>query len=214
MDHGWLRLLRKKTIQFFFFGIGGKSLKEAGAMIFFDSARLSVVGLIEVFSRLSDILEGMGVAKRLLKQLRPDLLILIAFPDFNLHVAGIAKKLGIPVLYYVSPQFWAWRSGRVKKIKKRVDHMAVILPFEKGFYKTHGVPVTFVGHPLLDHDYTIRDRDQTEADKDLITISILPGSRDKEIEKLLPAMLEAAHLIRKKIHNTNFIISVSFIIFM
>jgi lipid-A-disaccharide synthase len=135
----------------FFCGIGGDGLRTAGVRILVDAHSLSVVGITEIFSKLPDLLKGIGRAKSLLRNLRPDLLILIDFPDFNLHLAATAKRLGVPVLYYISPQIWAWRPGRVRKIGRRVDHMAVILPFEEKFYRKHGIPATYVGHPLLDH---------------------------------------------------------------
>ena len=116
---------------------------------------LSVVGFTEALAKLRVLARGVMDAKRMLRGLRPDLLILIDFPDFNLHLAASAKKLGVPVLYYVSPQIWAWRTGRVRKIAARVDHMAVILPFEQDFYRQRGVAATYVGHPLLDNDAPI-----------------------------------------------------------
>ena len=103
--------------------------KQAGVDILVNSSELSVIGITEVFSKLPSLLKGMSIVKKALKNRKPDLLILIDFPDFNLHSASHAKKLGIPVLYYISPQIWAWRSGRVKKIGRLVNHIAVIFPF-------------------------------------------------------------------------------------
>ena len=113
-------LCLKETRPFFFCGIGGSALKNAGVRILVNASELSVVGITEVFSRIPGILKGMAVARKLLTSLRPDLLILIDFPDFNFRMAAAAKKLNIPVLYYISPQVWAWRPGRIKKIKKLV----------------------------------------------------------------------------------------------
>jgi lipid-A-disaccharide synthase len=149
----------------------------------------------------------MRAAKRLLVDKKPDLLILIDFPDFNLHLAAFAKKQSIPVLYYISPQIWAWRQGRVKRIKRLVDHMAVILPFEAAFYQQHGVPVTFVGHPLMDQYTTLPSRPEDMSNADKTTIGLLPGSRDSEVYKLLPAMLAAAKLIRQQMDHTHFLLS-------
>jgi len=134
--------MRKRDNTLFFCGIGGQALKAAGVRVLVDASELSVVGITEAFSKIPNLLKGVAVAKKTLKRLLPDLLILIDFPDFNLNVAAFAKKLEIPVLYYISPQIWAWRPGRVKKIGKLVDHMAVILPFEEDFYKKHEIPVT------------------------------------------------------------------------
>jgi lipid-A-disaccharide synthase len=149
----------------------------------------------------------MAVAKKNLKTLHPDLLILIDFPDFNLHVAATAKKLGIPVLYYISPQIWAWRPGRVKKIGELVNHVAVILPFEEDFYKKHEIPVTFVGHPLLDNNLSQQDTALEKPAEDATVVGLLPGSRDREIERLLPLMLDAARILARRIPNVKFIIS-------
>ena len=145
-----VKAMRQHDRSLRFHGIGGQALQETGVTIQLDASRLAVVGITEVFSKSWLLLKGLAIVKKLLKNWKPHLLIVIDFPDFNLHVASVAKKLGIPVLYYISPQIWAWRQSRIRKIKKRVDHMVVILPFEAAFYQKYDVPVTFVGHPLLD----------------------------------------------------------------
>jgi lipid-A-disaccharide synthase len=188
------------------FGIGGGRMRSAGVRIEVDARRLAVVGITEVLAKLPQILDGMRTAKRLVTDEKPDLLILIDFPDFNLHLAAFAKKHAIAVLYYISPQIWAWRQGRVKKIRRLVDHMAVILPFEETFYRQHGVPVTFVGHPLMDHHHAPHDRRECTTGEKAFTIGLLPGSRDSEIEKLLPLMLSAAKLIGQR-ENVRFLLS-------
>jgi len=182
-----------------FFGIGGDELKNAGVKVIIDAKTLSVVGITEVFSKTRGILKGMKTAKMLLKDFRPDLLILIDFPEFNLHLAKTAKKINTPILYYVSPQIWAWRSKRVKKIKKLVDHMAVILPFEARFYQKHNVNVTFVGNPLLDHPIFPKYQPQSNE----LIIGLLPGSREGEVTRLLPVMAEAADIISGHFTNEN-----------
>ncbi len=189
------------------FGIGGERMQAAGVRIDVDAHRLSVVGITEVFAKLPQILDGMRTAKRLLVENKPDLLILIDFPDFNLHLASHAKKHGIPVLYYISPQIWAWRRGRVRKIKRLVDHMAVILPFEEIFYRQHGVPVTFVGHPLMDQYSTAPKQPKRSSEDNTVTVGLLPGSRDSEVTKLLPSMLAAAKRIHQQKPNTRFLLS-------
>ncbi|MGD2029301.1 MAG: lipid-A-disaccharide synthase [Desulfobacterales bacterium] len=201
--------MRKKDNTLFFCGIGGQALKAAGVEILVDASELSVVGITEAFSKIPDLLKGLAVAKKTLKRLLPDLLILIDFPDFNLNVAALAKKLGIRVLYYISPQIWAWRPGRVKKIGKLVDHMAVILPFEEDFYRRHKIPVTFVGHPLLDTNLDYKKKDFEHADNDISVIGLLPGSRDREIARHLPIMLAAAQILFDRIENVKFIISLA-----
>jgi lipid-A-disaccharide synthase len=208
--------MKQKDSSVFFGGIGGNDLKEAGVKIMVDASTLSVVGITEVFSRLPTIFRGMRRAKELLKILDPDLLILIDFPDFNLRVAAAAKKLNIRVLYYISPQIWAWRLGRVKKIGRLVDHIAVILPFEEKFYKKHNIPVTYVGHPLLDGisdksekpNNIVSDNRVIDKKKNSV-IGLLPGSRDKEIARHLPVMIEAAKILNAKMNNLKFILSVA-----
>ena len=200
--------MHKRNSGLFFYGIGGRALRDAGVKIFVNAEELSVVGITEVFSKLIGIFKGISAAKRSLKEMRPDLLILIDFPDFNLHVAATAKKLKIPVLYYISPQVWAWRPGRVNKIGKLVDHMAVILPFEQQFYRKHNIPVTFVGHPLLDNKHAT-DSSINKMTSDEAVIGLLPGSRDREIARHLPVMLEAADLISRRDGEIKFIISLA-----
>ena len=133
-----------------FSGIGGKKMAQAGVKILLPSSEMAVVGLTEVFGKLRTIFKASNDIKSILKNDRPDLLVLIDYPDFNIHMAGAAKRHGIPVLYYISPQVWAWRTGRVGKIARRVDRMAVILPFEKDYYKDRPIEVDYVGHPIMD----------------------------------------------------------------
>jgi len=195
--------LKKKDNSLYVFGIGGNNLKAQGVDIIFDSSLLSVVGLVEVLSKLPIILKGMRVAKTQLEKKMPELLILVDFPDFNLNIAKKAKKLNIKVLYYISPQIWAWRTGRVKTIKKLVNHMAVILPFEEKFYLEHSVPATYVGHPLLD----VKERVVNNPDNNgFKVIGLLPGSRNSEISKTLSVLLEAAIILNKKMKHLKFII--------
>jgi lipid-A-disaccharide synthase len=191
----------------FICGVGGRALRKAGVRILVEASELSVVGITEVFSKIRSLWKGASRVKKLLKGLKPDLLIIIDFPDFNLHAAAIAKRQGIPVFYYISPQIWAWRKGRVKKIKRLVDHVGVILPFEEEFYHQYDVPVTFVGHPLLDQDaYVHKEHNIQEDDADTI-IGLLPGSRDKEVFRNLPVMLTAAAHIQKRYPEMRFEVS-------
>jgi lipid-A-disaccharide synthase len=186
-----------------FSGIGGSELAADGVEMLFDAAKLAVVGITEVISHLGDILAARQAVISRMRTDRPALLILIDYPDFNLLLAAKAKQLGIPVFYYISPQVWAWRSGRVGKIGRLTDRVAVILPFEKNFYAQRGVTVDFVGHPLKD---TVRrellpTREEFFRAHDLpVTaetrvIGILPGSRTKEIRSLLPDFLAAAQVL-------------------
>ncbi len=190
-----VRAMKKRAPDLEFVGIGGKALRAEGVRIAVDSKTLSVVGITEVLFKLPQVLHGIRTARKLLRELRPTLLVLIDFPDFNLFVAATAKKLNIPVLYYISPQVWAWRTGRVKKIRRLVDRMAVILPFEEAFYRKHGVPVAFVGHPLLDSSPPPKRPELTGKG---LVLGLLPGSRDREVLQLLPIMLKAARLLKEK----------------
>jgi len=204
--------MRKRNPKLSFCGIGGNALRDAGVEILADASMLSVVGITEVFSKLPGIFQGMSAAKNTLRNLRPDLLILIDFPEFNLHIAATAKRLGIPVLYYISPQIWAWRSGRVKKIGKLVSHIAVILPFEETFYRKHKIPVTFVGHPLLDGEKEKSKRqiaDRPISGNCTINIGLLPGSRDGEVSRHLPVMLEAANILSRQRKDISFTLSLA-----
>lgn len=182
-----------------FFGMGGPALKKSGVDVLFDAARISVVGLLEVFSHLGDILAARRCLIEAMKQRKPALLILIDFPDFNLMLAGKAKKLGIPVFYYISPQVWAWRSGRANKIGRLAERVGVILPFEKDFYRTKGVDVDFVGHPLMDAVATTTTKPAFKNDHNIdphkTVVGLLPGSRKKEISSLLPDFLSAARIL-------------------
>ena len=195
------------------YGIGGDELRRAGMEILFDARDLSVVGIVEVVSRLPHIRKVFNTLKRQIEEAPPELLILLDYPDFNLRLAAVAKKHRVPVLYYISPQIWAWRQGRVKKIARIVDQMAVVFPFEVPLYEKEGVPVQFVGHPLLDREIPAFDSaGSLEAfgmNPGWPVIGLLPGSRKSEIERLLPVMLDAAERIRKEYPLAQFIIPVA-----
>lgn len=208
-DHHGARLvaaMRKIDERIVFWGIGGGAMKREGVEVIVDADSLSVVGITEVFSRIPSILRGVSKIKRAVVDRKPELVILIDFPDFNLHIAKFVKRFSIPVLYYISPQLWAWRSGRIKKVRKYVSRMAVILPFEKAFYSNHGVPVSFVGHPLLDcHSGDV----VSQGGEGKTVIGLLPGSRRQEIARNLPTMLAAASQINRKSDNITFVVSVA-----
>jgi len=197
-----VRALQTKRADLKFYGMGGPELESLGVKILFDAAKVAVVGIVEVLSHLKDILSALAVLKKSLVSDPPDLLIIIDLPDFNLILAKKAKRLGIPVFYYIAPQVWAWRSGRVKTIKQRVDKLGVILPFEESFFKERGLDAEYVGHPLLDTVDVSLTRDEFfkkhDIDRDQRCIGLLPGSRKSEIKTLLPCFLEAALLLQKK----------------
>ena len=185
-----------------FWGIGGPRLQEAGVRILFNSSDMAVVGLTEVVSRLATVTRAYLTLKTLLRKNRPVLLILMDYPDFNLRLACAAKQFRIPVLYYISPQVWAWRKGRVETIRRCVDRMAVILPFEKEFYRERGLHVEHVGHPLLEEIPTDLDGEKVRTELGLHqaspVLALLPGSRKEEVTNLLPVMIKAAERIRSR----------------
>jgi lipid-A-disaccharide synthase len=194
-----------------FYGIGGNKLKEAGVELIADAAKISVVGLTEVLSKLSNFFKIIKKLKDKLDALKPALVILIDFPDFNLNiVARQAKKRNIKTFYYISPQVWAWRKGRIKQIKKLVDKMAVILPFEVDLYAENNFGVNYVGHPLVDivkvNVSKVEARRKLGLSEDKTTIGLLPGSRTAEIKSLLPEMMQAAQILKKNIKNAQFIL--------
>ena len=195
------------------YGIGGEELRKAGMEILFHAQELSVVGIVEVCARLPQIVKAFQTLKREIVSAPPDLLILIDYPDFNLRIAAVARKHRVPVLYYISPQIWAWRQNRVKKIARLVDQMAVVFPFEAPFYEQHGVPVQFVGHPLMDREVPVMDTQallqQFAMKSQWPIVGLLPGSRKSEIDRLLPVMLGAAVLIHKEFPQAQFIIPVA-----
>jgi len=193
-----------------FFGVGGERLERMGMKLLYPSQSLSVVGITEVLFKIRSILRALRGLKQSLDQERPDLIILIDFPDFNLRLAKIAHRKGIPALYYISPQVWAWRPKRVKLIAQWVRKMVVLFPFEVPLYEAAGVDVEWVGHPLLD---IVKPTLSKEAafqrfglDPKRKTIALLPGSRMHEVKRLLPPLLATAHLLAKEIPDLQFVI--------
>ncbi|NIO09906.1 MAG: lipid-A-disaccharide synthase [Deltaproteobacteria bacterium] len=178
------------------YGVAGENLKREGIRVLFDVARLAGMGLAELIGNIKSLWLAYWLLRRSLKDQRPDLLILIDFPEFNLRLARLAHRWNIPVLYYISPQVWAWRKGRTRKIARWVSRIAVVFPFEVPLYEKEGARVTFVGHPLLDLVHSNQSREDTlkryRLDPDKQTIVMLPGSRKREVEYLLPLMLRAA----------------------
>ena len=192
-------------------GIGGEELSRAGMELLYNARDLSVVGILEVAAHAPHIVRAYRAVKReLAGPSPPALVLLIDYPDFNLRIARLAKKHSVPVLYYISPQIWAWRRGRAKKISRTVDTMAVIFPFEADLYRKEGLDVHFVGHPLLDTEPRKMPRsdalDFLGLEDTWPVIGILPGSRPGEIQRLLPAMLGAAGRIRTRYPDARFVL--------
>lgn len=178
------------------FGVAGEQMRRTDFEPLFNVAQLTGMGLVELAGNLKNIWRAFRLLKHALKERRPNLLVLIDFPEFNLRLARLAKSLSIPVLYYISPQIWAWRQGRVRQIARWVDRMAVVFPFEVPFYERHGVKVTFVGHPLLETVKTSQSREAVLEKHGLaphkLTIALLPGSRHGEVSRHLGVMRDAA----------------------
>lgn len=173
---------------------GGDLMKSQGGTLVKHYKELAFMGFVEVLFNLRTILSNIKLAKKEIENYRPDVLILVDYPGFNLRIAPYAKALGIKVVYYISPQLWAWKEGRVDTVKKAVDEMLVILPFEKDFYKKHSVNAHFVGHPLLDavSDLPTVNPEEFKQKHGLDhreIIALLPGSRQQEVKKMLDLML-------------------------
>ncbi|HEV3306384.1 MAG TPA: lipid-A-disaccharide synthase [Candidatus Sulfotelmatobacter sp.] len=191
-----IQALHRRNPQLEFFGVGGDRMRTAGCDTVVDAKDLSVVGITEILSHLPKIY---GLYQDLIKEAdkrKPDLAIVIDSPAFNWRVARQMKKRGIPVVYYVAPQFWAWRQGRVRLIRDYIDKALVIFPFEEKFYRERGVDATFVGHPLADLPQPAIERNEYAAEFHLDPakqwITLMPGSRVKEVRMNLPTILEAA----------------------
>jgi lipid-A-disaccharide synthase len=199
---GVIEALRKKAPGIRFFGIGGPRMEEAGVRVLFRASEVAVVGITEVLPKMRYIHRALNGLKDALRDNPPDLVILIDYPGFNLNLAKKAHDLGIPVLYFIPPQVWAWRERRVKKIAKRVDRVAVILPFEREFYSEYGIQAEYVGHPLLDGLENGRSREQVRGDLGIgVTqfpvVGLLPGSRNEEIARHLPPIIGSTEIISR-----------------
>ena len=194
-----------------FFGAAGPKMREAGVEAVVEADGLSIVGLAEIGRALPKFLRAFRDLKNAAAERNPDAVILVDFPDFNLKLAKSLKKRGLKVIYYISPQLWAWREYRIRSIRKYVDLLITILPFEKDWYAAKGVThVEYVGSPLAREVHSDRTRDEFCRDHDLDTtrpvISLLPGSRHKEIVRILPVMLEAAAEIGRSRADVQFVV--------
>jgi lipid-A-disaccharide synthase len=197
-----VRELKKLDPDLQTFGIGGDLLAKQGMQLIHHASELGMVGFFNVIRHLPMF---MGIMRDLMERIereRPDAVLLVDYPGFNMRVAKRCKKLGLRVVYYISPQIWAWRRGRVRHIAETVDHMIVLFPFEEEFYRQHGVPVSYVGHPIIEQVAGVRRAPRREA----LRIALLPGSRKMEVETLLPAMLDAVEVLRRDSNIDAFII--------
>lgn len=210
---GLVRAIKTRLPHAVIAGIGGPKMVDAGLKAIFPISRLAVVGLVEIMAHIGPILSAFYKTMVYLKKNRPDILILIDYPEFNLLIARYAKGLGIPVFYYISPQVWAWRQGRVKRLRRLVDEMAVILPFEENFFSKHGVKTHFVGHPLLDVVRIRSSRDEFcrihKLSSNSPIVSLLPGSRYGEIQRLFPILTGSADIISRSRPDVQFVAAVA-----
>lgn len=191
-------------------GMGGAAMREVGIDIRCDSSNIGVIGVVEVLKHYREIRQALKQMQRLLVDERPDLLVCVDYKEFNFKLAKFAKSIGVKVLFYVSPQVWAWRPGRVKQYGRVIDRMAVIFPFETAYYEAENVPVSYVGHPSIDKvqpRYTKHeDLDRFGLDGERPVIGLMPGSRKQEIERLLPVMLDASSIVLSRVSGAQFIL--------
>lgn len=200
-----IREVKNINSQLRFFGIGGDRMKKEGLELIYHIDKLSIMGFFEVLKNLNLIREVMKTMVKAVERRRPDLIILIDYPGFNLRFAQKVKKMGIPIAYYISPQVWAWGGNRAKKMKGLIDKMIVIFPFEVEIYKNLGIDCEFVGHPLLEVVRPILSFEDFQSKFDLrkneVLLGLLPGSRWQEVERILPIMIQAAELLESRIKN-------------
>jgi lipid-A-disaccharide synthase len=196
-----------------FSGIGSARLAEEGVRIIYDYGNISLTGLSEIFVKLRYIREAYATLKRHMRDERPSVVILVDFPGFNLKVARLAKRYGIPVIYFIPPQIWAWRESRIKEIKKYVDKVICILPFEKGLYDRHGMDATYIGHPFtravkpkLERAEFLRKVGVEEGDT---LVAIMPGSRENEIAKHMPLMEAVVMKLKGRVPNLKALLPVA-----
>jgi lipid-A-disaccharide synthase len=191
-------------------GMGASRMQQAGIELAYDSSGIGVIGLVEVLKHYAEIRRALKIMQALLLKQRPDLLVCVDYKEFNLKLAKFAKAHGIKVLFYVSPQVWAWRPGRVTTYGRAIDMMAVIFPFETAYYDAKQVPVRYVGHPSVDKVKPLRSRAEDQQfyglNSDHAVVGILPGSRNNEIKRMLPVMLEAAEALHQQRPELQFLL--------
>ncbi|MBF0153122.1 MAG: lipid-A-disaccharide synthase [Magnetococcales bacterium] len=203
--------LRQRFPDLLALGVGGPQMRRQGLQSPYDVNDLSVIGLVEVVRRLPRLYRVFRYLLTLLREEKPDLLVTIDLPDFNLVLAGRAKRLGIPVIHYVTPQVWAWRRGRVELIARLMDHLLVLFPFEPQYYAGTGLPVTFVGHPLVKRLRGQRSREEVRRELGVASgqplLVVLPGSRRSEVARLLPLMLQTCQQMARVLPQCRFVLA-------
>ncbi len=202
--------IKKRDPHITFSGLGGAKMQQSGVELYEDLTRLAVIGFIEVLKHYTKIKEIFTMILRKVYETKADAVILVDYPGFNLRLAKELKTMNVKVIYYISPQVWAWKPDRVKTVKACTDKMLVLFDFEKDFYARHHLCVDFVGHPLVDAVGVTSSRENIlrsfALSPDRLTVGMLPGSRQKEIETLLPVMLDAAAILKKENPDTQFIL--------
>jgi lipid-A-disaccharide synthase len=203
--------IRRREPDAAIFGLGGQRLMAGGGELLADYRGLSVTGLVEALRVLP---RSMAVLNRLIdtaRSERPQAVVLVDFPDFNFRLGAAIKRLGIPIIYYIGPQLWAWRSGRMEVMKRLADRVLVIFPFEEALYKDAGVPVQFVGHPLVDLARAQESKaaflDELGLDSSRPIVALLPGSRPNEVERLLVVLRDAVQEIHNRLPSAQFVIA-------
>ena len=203
--------LKRRDPSLKFFGLGGELSKASGVDIIFNISKLAIIGLTEVLKNIFTVGKAYTTLLKRIDSEKPDVAILVDYPGFNLRLAKALKKRSIPVIYYISPQVWAWGASRIEVIKKYVDKMIVFFKFEEELYKKHGINAEFVGHPLLDTVKVTSSKEEFFKRHGLaegkVTIAILPGSRKTELRYLLKSMAGAAGILSKKIPDAQFVIA-------
>lgn len=208
---GFFRALQQRLPGVTAFGMGGVRMREAGVDVRFDASGIGVIGLWEVLRHYGEIRAALRLMQRLACEEKPDLLVCVDYKEFNFRLAQHARKCGVRILFYVGPQVWAWRPGRVKKYGAIADMMAVIFPFEVPFYQARGIPVRYVGHPLAGKVRPSSDPAATWQGLGLAPggplVGLLPGSRHNEVRRLLPVMLQAAGLLAERFPGVRFVLA-------
>ena len=206
----FVKELQSSSETYEFYGLGGPQLEALGIELLVDCRDIAVVGIVEVLIHYRYLLSKLKILRQQLHTNPPDLLVLVDYPDFNLKLAETAKELDIKVLFYISPQVWAWRPKRVTRIGQLVDMMAVLFPFEEVFYKRENIPVRFVGHPLVDEAKSTMSRDEARQlcgiNNDKPSIALLPGSRTGEVSRVLPIMIKTAELLHQTSPEINYVL--------
>ena len=203
--------IRRRQPDAAIFGLGGQRLMAGGGELLADYRGLAVTGLVEAIRVLPKSLSTFNRLVEAARTEKPNALVLIDFPDFNFRLAAAVKKLGVPIIYYISPQLWAWRQSRMKVMKRLVDRVLVIFPFEEQIYRNAGVPVQFVGHPLVDLARAQEPKDsflgEVGLDPERPIVALLPGSRPNEVERLLPIIRDAVAKIAAELPEAQFVIA-------